>query len=106
MVDHWYELAAIDRPTYRAHAYGLLRTILDAAVDSGLITHANPAKVRGGGTTKRCHTVTPASLSELATIVAAMPDRRRLMVQLAAWCGLRLGNWPSCLARTSISNGR
>ena len=33
----------------------------------------------------------PATLSELAEIVTAMPERRRLMVQLAAWCGLRFG---------------
>jgi integrase len=91
MIDHWYELTAIGRPTYKAHAYALLRTILGTAVDRGLITTANPAKVRGGGTTKRRHKVRPASLSELAIIVAAMPERRRLMVQLATWCGLRFG---------------
>jgi integrase len=91
MVDLWYESVASGRPTYRAHAYGLLRTILNTAVDRGLITTANPAKVRGGGTTKARHKVTPASLAELSIIVAGMPERRRMMVQLAAWCGLRFG---------------
>ena len=91
MLDHWYELTAIGRPTYQAHSYALLRTILGTAVDRGLITTANPAKVRGGGNTKRRHKVKPATLSELAEIVTAMPERRRLMVQLAAWCGLRFG---------------
>ena len=91
MVDHWYETVASDRPTSRAHAYGLLRTILNTAVDRGLITTANPAKVRGGGTTKARHKITPASLAELSIIVAGMPERRRMMVQLAAWCGLRFG---------------
>lgn len=91
IVDHWYELTALGRPTYQAHAYGLLRTILGTAVDRGLIKTANPAKVRGGGTTNRRHKVKPAVLSELAAIVAAMPERRRLMIQLAAWCGLRFG---------------
>ena len=91
MVDHWYETVASERPTSRAHAYGLLRTILNTAVDRGLITTANPAKVRGGGTTKARHKITPASLAELSIIVAGMPERRRMMVQLAAWCGLRFG---------------
>jgi len=91
MIDHWYELTAIGRPTYQAHSYALLRTVLGTAVDRGLITTASPAKVRGGGTTKRRHKVKPASIAELASIVAAMPERRRLMVQLAAWCGLRFG---------------
>jgi len=90
-VDRWYELVAIGKETTRAHSYGLLRTILNTAVDRGLIKTANPAKVRGGGSTTRRHKVTPASLEELATITAAMPERRRLMIALAAWCGLRFG---------------
>ncbi|GAB3862699.1 site-specific integrase [Nocardioides maradonensis] len=91
MVDAWYETVARGRPTYQARAYGLLRTILGTAVERGLITTANPAKVRGGGTTKRRHVVKPASLSELAILTANVPERRRMMVQLAAWCGLRFG---------------
>lgn len=35
MVDHWYERVAQGRPTYRAHAYGLLRTILNTASTAG-----------------------------------------------------------------------
>lgn len=90
-VDHWYELCAVGRPTTQAHAYSLLRTILGTAVDRRLIATANPAKVRGGGSTTRAKKVRPASLDELATIVDAMPERHRLMVLLAAWCALRFG---------------
>lgn len=90
-VDHWYELCAVGRPTTQAHAYSLLRTILGTAVDRRLIAVANPAKVRGGGSTTRVKKVKPASLDELATIVDAMPERHRLMVLLAAWCALRFG---------------
>ncbi|GAB7003927.1 site-specific integrase [Nocardioides sp. AN3] len=90
-VDHWYELVAVGRPTTQAHAYALLRTILGTAVDRGLIKTANPAKVRGGGSTKRAKKIKPATLEELATITAAMPERRRLMIALAAWCALRFG---------------
>jgi len=91
MVDHWYELCAVGRPTTQAHAYSLLRTILGTAVDRRLIVTSNPAKVRGGGSTARVKKVKPATLSELETIAAAMPDRHRLMVLLAAWCALRFG---------------
>lgn len=91
MVDHWYELCAVGRPTTQAHAYSLLRTILGTAVDRGLIKTANPAKVRGGGSTTRAKKVKPASLSELETIASAMPERHRLMVLLASWCALRFG---------------
>lgn len=91
LVDEWYEHTATETPTYRAHAYGLLRTILGTAVDRGLIRTANPAKVRGGGSTERVRKVRPASLSELETIASEVPERYRLMVLLAAWCALRFG---------------
>lgn len=90
-VDRWYELTGAETPTYRAHAYGLLRTILGTAVDRNLIRTANPAKVRGGGTTNRARKIKPASLQELATITAALPERRRLLIPLAAWTALRFG---------------
>jgi integrase len=79
-----------DRPTARAHAYGLLRTILNTAVADDLIP-ANPCRVRGGGQTKRVKRIQPASLAELEALVDAMPDRYRVMVLLASWCGLRFG---------------
>jgi integrase len=90
-VDHWYAVTAVGRPTTQAHAYSLLRTILGTAVDRNLITTANPAKVRGGGSTTRVKKVKPASLTELEAIVRAMPERYRAMVLLASWCALRFG---------------
>ncbi len=90
-VERWYELVAIGKPTTQAHAYSLLRTILGSAVDRGLVKTANPAKIRGAGTTRRTKRIRPATPQELAVIVAAMPERRRLMVALAAWCALRFG---------------
>jgi integrase len=79
-----------DRPTARAHAYGLLRTILNTAVADELIA-ANPCRVRGAGQTKRVKRIKPASLAELEALTAAMPERWRLLVLLASWCGLRFG---------------
>jgi integrase len=76
--------------TYRAHAYSLLRTIMRTAVDDRLIA-ASPATIRGAGRAKRNGRTEPATLDELAAIVAAMPDELRLMVLLAAWCALRFG---------------
>ena len=90
-VDHWYERTLIERPTMRAHAYSLLRTVLGTAVDRGLLRTANPAKVRGAGNVERAHRPRPATLAQLETIAATMPERRRLMILLAAWCALRFG---------------
>lgn len=90
-VDRWYELVAVGKETTRSQAYSLLRTILGTAVDRRLIQMANPAKVRGGGSAKRAKKIKPATLEELEAIVAAMPERQRLMVLLASWCALRFG---------------
>ena len=89
MVDHWYELCAVGRPTRQARAYSLLRTILGTAVDRNLIQVANPAKICGGGSAERAKKVRPATLTELETLAAAMPDKNRLMVMRASWCALR-----------------
>ena len=70
-----------------------MRTVLGSAASARpkpLIPY-NPAHIRGAGNVKRAHKVRPASLSELETIVAALPDRYQLMALLAAWCALRFG---------------
>ncbi len=89
-VDRWYDRTAIDRPTYRAKAYSLLRTILASAVDDEYLL-VNPARIRGAGQTERRHKVRPATLADLEAITDAMPPRYQLLVQLAAWCALRFG---------------
>lgn len=91
MVDEWYAVTATGTPTTQAHAYSLLRTILGTAVDRGLINSANPAKIRGGGSTQRAKKVKPATLAELETIASTVPERYRLMMLLASWCALRFG---------------
>ena len=52
LVDDWYYRLGDSAPTSRAHAYGLLRTILGDAVQRRLITH-NPCHIRGAGNVKR-----------------------------------------------------
>jgi integrase len=77
-------------PTQRAHAYSLLRTILNTALADDMIP-ANPCRVRGAGSVKRARKIHEATLAELEAITLAMPARYRLMVLLAAWCALRFG---------------
>ena len=90
LVDDWYYRLGDSAPTARAHAYGLLRTILGDAVQRRLITH-NPCHIRGAGNVKRAKQIEPTTLPELEALAQAMPERYRLMVLLAAWCGLRFG---------------
>jgi integrase len=88
----------------RAHSYALLRTILRTAEADDLIA-TNPARIRRAGTARRTVRIEPATLAELQAITEAMPPRLRLMVQLAAWCGLRYGELAE-LRRSDIGTGR
>lgn len=90
VVREWHITQGTTTPTMRAHAYSLLRSILNDAVHDGLIP-ANPVHIRGAGNAKRKHKIKPATLAELETIVARIPEKYRPMILLAAWCGLRFG---------------
>ena len=63
---------------------------LKTAVADDLIT-ASPCRIRGAGQARTAKKIRPATLPELEVITEAMPPRLRLMVLLAAWCGLRFG---------------
>ena len=90
-VREWHaKLRGETGPTMRAHAYSLLRTIMNTALADDLIP-ANPCRVRGAGNVKRARQVHEVSLADLETITGAIPARYRLMVLLAAWCALRFG---------------
>jgi integrase len=104
LVRTWYADTATLGPTVRAHAYALLRTILGTAVDDDILA-ANPCRVRGAGATTRVKQIKPASLAELETLVTAMPERLRLIVLLAAWCGLRFGELAE-LRRSDVDTRR
>lgn len=89
-VRSWHALTGTATPTLRAHAYGLMRTILGTAEKDELISR-NPCYVRGAGNSVRVHKVKPCTLEELELLVAAMPERHQAMTLLAAWCAMRFG---------------
>lgn len=90
-VEDWYDHKLdAGTPTLRSHCYGLLKTILGGAVAEGR-AQANPCVLRGAGSVKRASKTKPATLAELETIAAEMPERYRAMVLLASWCALRFG---------------
>lgn len=86
----WFALTGTSKPTFRAHAYGLMRSIFHTAVGDQLVT-VNPCTIRGAGNVSRVHKIEPASLKELESIISAMPERYRAMVLLASWCAMRFG---------------
>jgi hypothetical protein len=86
----WHAGLDPSKATTRSHAYLLLHAICATAVDDELLA-SNPCRVRGAGQVKTTHTTKVATLPELAVMTEAMPARFKMMVLLAAWCGLRYG---------------
>jgi integrase len=86
----WHAKLDKAKPTLRAHAYGLLRTIMGTAANDGKVS-INPCVIRGAGSAKRVHKIRPASLPEIEKLTAAMPANQQALVLLAAWCALRFG---------------
>lgn len=86
----WYE-GLVAGPAARAHAYSTLRAILTTAVLEDELMERNPAYLRGAGVRGGRKRIKPASLEDLAVMVEAMPENRRLLLLLATWCALRSG---------------
>jgi integrase len=89
-VRRWYAKMGTTTPTLRAHCYGLLRSVMATAASDGKIS-VNPCVIRGAGSASRVHKIRPATLAELETLTAAMPEPYRPMILLASWCALRFG---------------
>lgn len=90
-VDRWYAKVAPNAPTTRAHAYGLMRTILETARKRDRLIEVNPCEIVGGGSTERKSKTKTASFAEIDTIVEEMPEHLSAMVVLATWCAMRDG---------------
>lgn len=91
MVAEWHhDLASQTGPTYRSHAYSLLRTIYRTAIAEDEVA-TSPCRIRGAGSSRRVKRIEPATLRELEALTTAMPERLRAMVLLQAWCALRFG---------------
>jgi integrase len=90
-VDRWYAKTAPGAPTERAHAYSLLRSILETACKRDRLVIANPCQIEGAGSVKRKSKTKLATLEQLATITTEMPEHLRPMIPLGAWGALRYG---------------
>jgi integrase len=88
-VDKWRASLPPKAVTQRNQVYALLRQVMQAATDGGLIA-VNPVEQRKQAQVRRSEHVilTPGQIRELAQ---EMPEDYRAMVLLAAWCGFRFG---------------
>ncbi len=78
-----------ETPVDSCKAYGLLSTIFRTALADELIVRT-PCRVEGAGTERAPERPT-VTVREAHVLADAMPERLRLLVLLASWCGLRRG---------------
>lgn len=86
----WHTKLGATAPRTRAKAYGLLRAIMNTAVDDELVA-ASPVHIRGAGAQATKRKVEPATPAEIEIMADAMPPRLRASVIISAWCALRYG---------------
>lgn len=89
-VRQWYSRLDKSKPRAVTKAYGLLRAIMNSAVDDELIT-TSPVHLRGAGASIKKRQLEPATPTELETMAQNMPPRLSAAVLIAAWCALRYG---------------
>src|SRR5664280_3557176 len=88
-IERWYH-GLPDAPTMRSHAYSLLKSIFRTAVAHRLVTES-PVAVEGATARSAPKDITLLTVAQVQALADAMPPRHRLLVLLAAWCGLRFG---------------
>lgn len=89
-IRNWYAQTLTDQPTYRAHSYGLLKSILETAVKDTLLS-ANPCQIPGAGSTKTKTQIVVPTIEQLAEIAGKIEAKFKAYVLISAWCGLRFG---------------
>ena len=91
LVRKWYaEALASGKRTTAGQAYRLLGAVLAQAVADGRLADS-PATIKGAVKAATGKDVSPPTDAELAIVCATIDPRLRLMVEVAAWGGLRYG---------------
>ena len=100
----WFAALGTEHPRRNSHAYGLLHAVCATAVADGLTT-AQPCQISGvmNPPAKRAPVI--LSVAEVAALADAVrPERLKVFVLVAAWCGLRWGELIE-LRREDVSAG-
>lgn len=88
-VRSWHARLLARHPSTAAKAYRLLAAMMTTAVADGVLVKS-PCQVRGASQ-EHAPERPMASIVEVEALAENMPERLRLLVLLAAWCGLRRG---------------
>jgi integrase len=90
MVRLWWIGLSKDTPTRNMHAYRLLKTIFNTAIEDKLVKE-NPCQIKAAGRSPKPREVQALTPAELNVVAKSLPERYRVAVYVAAWCGLRFG---------------
>lgn len=88
-ITSWYA-GMQNTPTQQANAYGLLKSIFKEAIEDGIL-EANPCRVKAGAQKQTAREIEVLTVDQLNRYLAAVPEKRRVPLLLAGWCGLRSG---------------
>jgi integrase len=101
-VRRWYAALDSKRARQKAQVYGLLHAIMATAVKDGVLA-ANPCQIERAMNGTSTGTRVMPTAEEVGALADNMPEKYRVMVLLAAWCGLRAGEVTE-LRRKDISD--
>ena len=86
----WWVGLGKKTPTRNTHAYQLLKTMFNTAVEDKLVLE-NPCQIKTAGRPPKPRDVQALTPAELVKVAEAAPETYRAAVPVAAWCGLRFG---------------
>lgn len=86
----WWVGLGKTTPTRNTHAYQLLKTIFNTAVEDKLVLE-NPCSIKTAGRPPKPRDVQPLTPAELVKVAEPVPETYRAAVPVAAFCALRFG---------------
>ena len=90
-VTRWYDSFDKNRKRTREHSYALLSTIFKHALEDDVVS-SSPCVVRNGGRVSSTFSPQIPDVSTMNDLIDAMgTPKYRVMCEVAAWCGLRMG---------------
>jgi integrase len=90
MVRAWWVGLPKDTAARNAHAYRVLNSIFNTAIEDKLIKQ-NPCQIKSAGRSPKPREVQALTPAELMVVAKSVPEHYRVAVHVAAWCGLRFG---------------
>ena len=86
----WWVGLGKETPTSNTQAYQLLKALYNTAVEDKAATE-NPCQIKSAGKPPKPRDVKPLTPAELEKVAEKVPEKYRVAVPVAAWCGLRFG---------------